>query len=257
MDTMGWSFCIVAAPDNEVILSKCIQSIQKEFSNETRFEILVVGTGALKDQLQFKSVKFLEFNEEVFAPDLRNIRRAIRDRSMRRIFYKTGAICQKKNLAVKHAKFDKICLMHDYVGLEPGWKAGFAEFGANWEVCVNQIKDIDGRRHRDWMSWDYPNVGPGLLPYHAYTEYMYISGTYFCVKRDFFLLNPLNERLFWGEGEDVEWSLRVRGKTRFAMNKSSIVKYLKPKPKGDCPNCPSWEESTKKLKEIFAEGTEE
>jgi len=80
---------------------------------------------------------------------------------------------------------------------------------------------------------------------------MYISGTYFCVKKKFFLKFPLNERLFWGEGEDVEWSLRIRKVTKFKMNSKSVVKYLKLKPSDDAPYCDSWVNNSKLLEEIL------
>jgi hypothetical protein len=39
---------------------------------------------------------------------------------------------------------------------------------------------------------------------------MYVSGSVMIVRKEFMLDNPLDENLGWGEGEDVEWSLRVR-----------------------------------------------
>jgi hypothetical protein len=38
---------------------------------------------------------------------------------------------------------------------------------------------------------------------------------------------PLNENLLWGQSEDVEWSLRIREKYDFSMNKHSSVQLLK------------------------------
>ena len=56
---------------------------------------------------------------------------------------------------------------------------------------------------------------------------MYISGAYWIAKKEFMLKNPLNEILKWGQGEDVEWSLRVRELTEFKINANSIVKLMK------------------------------
>ena len=39
----------------------------------------------------------------------------------------------------------------------------------------------------------------------------------------------LNENLSWGEGEDVEWSHRVRKKHNFSINHFSTVKLQKHK----------------------------
>ena len=114
------------------------------------------------------------------------------------------------------------------------WKSGFEKFGDDWQVSVNRIIDINGDREKDWILYDHPDLKTKkndltqcLLPYHLNSKYMYISGAYFCVKYDFFKNNQLNKNLFWGEGEDVEWSLRVREKTRFCFNPFSIVQFNK------------------------------
>ena len=40
--------------------------------------------------------------------------------------------------------------------------------------------------------------------------------------------DPLNENLAWGDGEDVEWSMRVRDKYKYVMNTNSVVEILRP-----------------------------
>ena len=47
------------------------------------------------------------------------------------------------------------------------------------------------------------------------------------VKSEFFSQNPLNDLLFWGQGEDVEWSLRVRKKAKLLKQFNLVFKYLK------------------------------
>lgn len=257
----GWSFCVVAAPGNEYIVNQCINRIYNEFGNIDNYEIIIVGNINLNLKNLIK-VKVLPFKEEFFSPNLTkiSISKFIRTKDIKTFFYKTGAICHKKNLAAKNANYDKLCIMHDYVGLEKGWKEGFEEFGDDWDVSMNIVLNQNNNRHRDWMAWDHPSIcddskgsGACLIPYDKYTKYMYISGTYFCVKKDFFLANPLDEKLFWGEGEDVEWSLRVREITRFKMNNKSSVKYLKLKDVEDAPNCESWERNRKKMEELFGD----
>ena len=56
---------------------------------------------------------------------------------------------------------------------------------------------------------------------------MYISGAYFCAKKQFMLKYPLDETLIWGQGEDVEWSFRSREIWNYKCNPNSIVKLLK------------------------------
>ena len=56
---------------------------------------------------------------------------------------------------------------------------------------------------------------------------MYISGAYWVAKKKFMLENMLNEKLKWGQSEDVEWSIRVRKITDFTINERSVVKLMK------------------------------
>lgn len=247
MNSVGWSFCIATAPGNEVMLSQCIASIEQEFEGRIDCEIIIVGVAPNTKISCNIPVRALPFDEEVFSLSWRNIRTARRSKLWRRLFYRTGAISHKKNIASREARFDKLCVMHDYVALRPGWREGFETFGSDWNVAMTVVLNADGSRHRDWMCWNHPRIATGkgrieacLMPYDSYTRYMYISGTYFCVKRDFFLLYPLNERLFWGEGEDVEWSLRVRDRTRFRMNTKASVQYLKLKSLDEAPYCADW-----------------
>jgi len=255
----GWSFCIITAPGNKKTLLSCIESISSEFCNTGNYEIIVIGGENLGAKFNEELIRFVDFNEEFFSLRLSNIRRFLKEKSLKRLFLRTGAICHKKNLAAKLAKYDKLCVMHDYVSLEKGWRAGFEKFGETWQVSMNVILNKDGSRHRDWMIWDHPliknkNSQACLLPYNEFSRYMYISGTYFCVKKNFFLDNPLDEMLFWGEAEDVEWSLRVRDKTKFRMNTSSKVKYLKLKSLDDAPYCKSWIDNEKELLELIKSG---
>ena len=83
---------------------------------------------------------------------------------------------------------------------------------------------------------------------------MYISGTYFCVKKHFFMDNLLDENLFWGDGEDVEWSKRVRVKTQFTFNPHSIVKYRKLKDLEGAPYDHLWTDYQKQFNKAVAQG---
>ena len=58
---------------------------------------------------------------------------------------------------------------------------------------------------------------------------MYASGSFFIVKRDFLRKNPLDESKSWGEGEDVEWSIRLRDKWKYEFFESLEVRSQKQK----------------------------
>lgn len=256
----GWSFCIVTAPGNRVVLQQCIEKICEEFSGNENFEIIVVGNIDLNMCETSSKVRCIPFSEDVLSLSYKNFRTARKSRSLKKLFFRTGAICHKKNLAAREAIYDKLCVMHDYVGLAEGWRQGFERFGQEWDVAMTIVLNADGSRHRDWMCWNHPLIMSNtslneacLMPYDTYSKYMYLSGTYFCVKKDFFLHNPLNEKLFWGEGEDVEWSMRVRNVTQFKMNTHSSVRYLKLKSLSEAPYCQDWQTNEKKLQRLIAD----
>lgn len=150
---------------------------------------------------------------------------------------KPAWITRKKNLIAKLARFNNIVYMHDYIILTDEWYRGFQEFTDQFHVCMTPIINANGGRFRDWVTWgdhDYDAFSkqdsPGMVlpPYHyKKTERMYISGSYWVVKRGYMRLHPLNERLSWGEGEDVEWSLQLRPFWDYKMNTKSPVQLLK------------------------------
>ena len=204
----GWSILIVTDGKSQY-LPKMIESVDKELSSGDG-EIIVVGPPRMSFPINIKT-KLIH----------------IKYRSFGKL---PAFITLKKNLGVKAAKYDKVAICHDYLKFVPEWLNGFKKFGDDFEVCSNKITAFDGSRYNDWSTLDYPDIGMGLLPYNIEcAKYQYISGTYFVAKRDFYLQNPLSEKLRWGEAEDAEWSRRVRVKTIFKFNPYSGVIFLKQK----------------------------
>lgn len=253
----GWSFCIPSVVGSEHQLSQVINSIALEFSESTDFEIIIIGACAvskLKNLISpgvFQHLQFLPFKEEHFSFNWKRFRRAIKKGNFRDALMREGWITRKKNLLVQHARFENICLLHDYVALLPGWREGYSQYGFDWEVCMNTVLNKNQTRHRDWLVWDYPGVGAALLPYEVgnLSQFMYISGTYFCVKKKFMTDNPLNEKLHWGESEDVEWSKHARRLTDFKFNPYSRVIYVKEKSLTEPPYCDDWQNNARLLAE--------
>jgi hypothetical protein len=205
---LNFSFGIVTNGENYKNIKKIIKSIKVQ--NIPNFEIIIVG-GSFEDAYKNKKIKHIPFDETL----------------------KTGWITKKKNLIVDNSKYENIVFLHDYVYLENGWYKGYITFGSDFEIVTNKIKNMDSTRFRDWTLWNADNQFKKnyLLPYwiKGLTSKMYISGTYWIAKKSFMLKFPLNEELIWGEGEDVEWSNRVKLKTSFKFNKHSSVKFLKQK----------------------------
>ena len=149
-----------------------------------------------------------------------------------------GWFTRKKNMITENAKFDNIVFSHDYIRLDKDWYKGFVKFGDDWDICMCIHKTIEGHRFRDWLAWDDPDLcynidgyshRIALVPYsYTKTEYMQISGFWWTAKKSVMEQDPLNENLAWGDGEDVEWSMRVRDKYKYVMNTNSVVEILRP-----------------------------
>jgi len=157
-------------------------------------------------------------------------------------------ITRKKNLVAKYAENDNLVILHDYIFFDACWRNNWELFGDDWDYAMNVIM-CNGKRYRDWCAWDDPSHGypwtcydtwcpqgyifngrPCIVPYeYTKTQYTYTSGAFFLVKKQMLLDNPLNESLVWGQGEDVEWSIRVREKYEYVMNPTSCVHLLKDK----------------------------
>ena len=134
-------------------------------------------------------------------------------------------ISKKKNELLKAAKFENICIVHDYLAFAPGWKEAYEGFKEPWEACSNQVRNLSskGPRIADWIGW--AKGGLFLLPYDMSVPNMFLSGMYFCVKRSFVEKHGLyfDEGKLWGQAEDQEWSKRAIKHTKFAFNRAAML----------------------------------
>jgi hypothetical protein len=149
---------------------------------------------------------------------------------------KTNWITKKKNLITKFSKNENIVFMHDYIKLNENWFEGFLKFGNDFDLCMNKIINLDGERWFDWhLNHEIVKLPNRelLLPYdvHNLSKLMYFNGSYYICKKKICEEFPLNEKLIWGQGEDIEFSNRVLTKYNFKMNAFSSVQCLKQKEK--------------------------
>lgn len=207
-----WSFGIVYG-SSTIYLQEVIQSIREQGIPD--YEIILVGNSSLIPEIEGDDILKINFDETI----------------------RSGWITKKKNIVCQFSKKTNISLHHDYVKLNPNWFSGFESFGYDWDVCMTPIRDINGLRFRDWVKWP-----PEFVDYYSNpdTSEMYVSGSYYCVKKNYSLINPLDERLSWAQGEDVEWSKRLRKTWNYKCNPKSSVKLCKikdhhPQPETD-PN---------------------
>lgn len=211
---MSISFAFITNGSNDCYLKQGIQSITNlSISNS---EIIVIGNS----QLKIDGIRFVPFDET----------------------QKQSWITKKKNLAAKLSSKEILVIMHDYFALTPFWSDESVRslFLDDWDVCVTSILNPDGTRYRDWLLWPFSHrflripfiyTLANLLPYHVkdLTDFMYINGSLMIVKKDYFLANPLDETRGWGEGEDVEWSIRLRDSWRLRYFDQLPILSLKDK----------------------------
>jgi hypothetical protein len=208
---MKFTFGIITSPESHVYLQQVVDSISEQNIPSDSFEIVVVGGSEAHQDDNMTVIPF--------------------DHSKRRLW-----ITRQKNVITEHAKYENVVYLHDYVSILPGWYEGFQEFGNGFDICMTPIFNADGGRYRDWTIWiadDDPDCQNRnrLLPYDITTlsQFMYISGAYWIAKRDVMQKFPLDERLSWGESEDVLWSRQVREHYQFSINVNSGVRLLKQK----------------------------
>jgi len=196
--------------DNRLLqIIKSIQSLEIEF-----FEILVVGNS----KINLEGVRIVNFTESPH-----------------------GAwITKKKNLITLLAQYDTIVYSHDYFVFDKLWFIEFSNMD-NFDVAMCAIKSPDGARYRDWTLWPHNGnlmdllvIGHRcLMPYSItlLNEFMYISGGFWIADKQFMLSNPLDENLFAGQSEDVEWSMRIRKHARYLISHKAVVYSLKDNPR--------------------------
>ena len=206
---MDFTFGIITGGGNDVMINTIIDSIQRE--KIPNYEVIVIGLSNIKRE----HVNIIPFDET----------------------QKQRWITKKKNLITSNAMYDNIVFMHDYISFNSGWYDGQLTAGDDYKVRVDKILTKEGKRFRDWCIW--PNNGnfmdkligrQCLIPYDIknLSKYMYVSGSYWVAKKSVMKDFPLNEGLCWGQGEDVEWSKRIRLRYDFSMNPHSTVQILKP-----------------------------
>jgi hypothetical protein len=210
---MDFSFGIVTDGKNDAYLIQLCNSIYLQ--NIPNYEIIIVGNTKLRGH----RIKNIEFDETVHQ----------------------GWITKKKNIIGQVAKYQNIVLMHDYLLLDMNWYKGFLEFGNDFFICTTRILTKKMERFRDYILFplglDSEFRQNPLLPYDIVltpniSRLMYISGSFFVIKKSLFDRVPLNEKLLWGQQEDLEFCQRLKRvvpDVLFHINSHSITHIQKDK----------------------------
>lgn len=201
------TFGIITVYEDVDRLNEILGSIRS--LNVPIYEILLVGGGDSTGLDIGDDVRQIDFDETI----------------------KDKWITRKKNIVAEEATYEFLVVMHDYHLFSDNWYTEFVKFGTDWDICECPQYLITGSRNpMDWSLWDKPGHGRAWsLAYSDWsqTQYMYISGAFFIVKRQVLLDEPLNENLVWNEEEDVEWSMRVRDKYVMKCNGNVAVRHNK------------------------------
>lgn len=139
-------------------------------------------------------------------------------------------ITKKKNVAAGLSKYENLCFLHDYIILGPEWYKSFETFGyTQWNVCVTPlVYKNTGNRTWDWCVASHPTLRHTNVPYEMpASKWHYAPGNYFCAKRKFFLENPLDETLVWGQEEDIKWSHKLSEVMNYHLNPNGKALSLK------------------------------
>lgn len=234
---MRFSFGIVTAGGAQASsrVHSMIDSIERERIPD--YEVIVVGG----EPIQRERTRHLPFDETA----------------------KDKWITRKKNIVTAEAREENVVYMHDYLLLEPGWYEGWRRHGGDFKACMNRIVNSDGTRFRDWCLAPDETARPGrrkagmmtkenILPYSedSLSKFMYFSGAYWVAKRSVMLEFPLDERLSWGEREDLVWSHQFRNKYDFTMNSLSAVRIFGKQKTADWAAVP--QHKLEKFKEFVA-----
>jgi hypothetical protein len=210
---MNFTFGIITGGGADTNLNVIIDSIRaQEIPN---YEIIIVGA----TKVQGPDIIVIPFDE-----------------SQRHVW-----ITKKKNIIAQQACYNNIVMLHDYVTFDKDWYRGFLEFGKDFKMCINKIKTQEGLRFRDYTVFGNDMPPPfchrSLIPYDAPNEIKtllapltYVSGSYYVIKKYIALKYPLNEKLLWCQGEDLELTLRLRKDNIYPiLNPNSTVHFLKEK----------------------------
>jgi hypothetical protein len=201
------TFGICTGGSQEDRINKLIDSIEKQ--SIPQYEVLIIGSASIKRA----NTRIINFDETTVPM----------------------WITKKKNIIASEAKYDTLVMMHDYMRLNDDWYGSWQQQGFNFEVACNKLYLKDGGRYLDcsispWcrqVQFIKEKIGltfeENLIPYgeELSIKLMYMSGAFFMIKKSILLDVPMNERLKWGDGEDVEWSHRLREKYSFSFNEDA------------------------------------
>jgi len=128
---------------------------------------------------------------------------------------------KKRNLAVKLSNYSNLIMSLDYFVINKFKLKDIEKEILKNDLLIPKIKTLDKKRYLDWVFLDYPRIGKSLCPYNLKDRrYMYFHGSYLILKKKFIKKNLFSNYLDHQQGEDVDWSLKVRKRIKFKLSKN-------------------------------------
>ena len=178
-----WSFGILSNGEKAAEVNSLVNSIQRQGIPEV--QITICGPHPAR-----KDIEIIDVDND--GGDVR------------------APISKKKNKLVDNARFENIVLLHDRYILPDDWYLNFKKYGNAFEMLAVRNEGPRGGRVADWMIYDglpsQPNAFSHLAPYNKRTGDFYMAGGIMIIKKAVYQAIRLDERLYWGELEDVQFS---------------------------------------------------
>lgn len=192
---MKFSFGILT--NNQCKVNKVVESIFNQRMSTSLFEIIICG-----------DVKHIWKHHE-------NVRVICHPKCEER-----KHITKKKNIIIENCANDIVILMKDYLRLDAGWYDGMMRYGCDFDILMNKIESLDGKRYLDWI-WENPKIGMGRnIPYNiSRHDGMFAPGAFVIAKKYVFEDHKFDESLVGiGKPTDVKWSQRAFKQYSYKMN---------------------------------------
>lgn len=180
-DSIGkWTFGILTNGKRDDVVDKTIKSIID--LKISHYEILICGEYSNKPRYKIRN---LGFNTEI------------------------PWITKKKNFICEEAKYENIVVMHDRYIFDKNWYEGMKKYGNYFEILSCVIKDGNGKRTDDWVTFGsnlndkVPYGNQGWLEYRDWDKNGYIDGGFYILKKDVWRKVKWDNSLMWNQGEDI------------------------------------------------------
>jgi hypothetical protein len=191
-DISCWSFGIISDGRKNDKVTKLIQSVIKQ--KIPNFEVIICGPYTIPEEFNGKDIIVLDdvkLDQDIRPP--------------------TPA---KKNKIIKRARYNNLCVLHDRFTLPHDWYSNFENYGNYFDVLCLPTVDAGGNRFRvDWMNFHYPitqiTSQNRSLDYSSWTPEVIIQGGILIAKKNLMQKVMFDERLHWGELEDMQLSKKM------------------------------------------------